>query len=401
MSTRSRLRATRAAHAAAVWLLFAAAACSDGPVGPESLAEPNADQAIRWNEVARGLVVANASSPPHASRMYAYASLGSWVAWKAADASAPVDGSAPSPSAAAARAAASILTHFYPSAAEYLNGELQAQAFARSGRGESPAARAAGEAIGAAVAERAIARARADGADAAWDNVFPEGSGFYTGRNPAVPMWGAVRPWLVASGRAMRAPAPPVFESDAFKAAVAEVRQISDSRSAEQLAIALHWADGAGTVTPTGHWNVIAADLIRRYSLRESEALRTFALSNIAMADAMIGCWESKYAYWVLRPWEADPAITTPVGKPNHPSYPSGHSCGSSAGATVLGGLFPREAASLKAMADEASTSRLYGGIHYRFDLTAGLALGKACGGLALSANAGQEHFLATLGWSP
>ncbi|HJR64804.1 MAG TPA: vanadium-dependent haloperoxidase [Gemmatimonadaceae bacterium] len=401
MSARPRPSATRTAQlAAALWLLGAAAACSDGPVGPEARTEPTADHAVRWNEVARGLVVANASSPPHASRVYAYSSLASWVAWKAAGA-APVNGVAPSRSAAAAQAAASVLSHFFPGAASYVNAELEGQALARAGRGETPASRTAGEDIGAAVAERAIARALADGADAVWDNVFPVGDGYYTGRTPAVPVWGTVRPWLVASGSAMRAPPPPPFASEAFQTALSEVRQISDSRTPQQLAIALHWADGAGTVTPAGHWNVIAADLIRRYDASESEALRAFALSNIAMADAMIGCWDSKFAYWYLRPWEADPAITTPVGKPNHPSYPSGHSCGSAAAATVLGGLFPREAASLNAMADEASTSRLYGGIHYKFDLTAGLAIGRDCGALALSANAGEAHFLATLGWAP
>ena len=402
MIPRSRAQIQGAVRAAAVlWVIGAAAACSDGPSAPEIGAEPTAEHAVRWNEVARGLVVANASSPPHASRAYAYLSLASWVAWKAADESGPVGGAAPSPSAAAARAAATVLAHFFPGAASYITAELAAQALARAGTGETQASRDAGEALGAVVAERAIARARADGADAIWDNVFPVGDGYYTGRTPAVPIWGTVRPWLVASGRAMRAPAPPPFASEAFQAALSEVRQISDSRTPQQLAIALHWADGAGTVTPAGHWNVIAADLIRRYDRSESEALRTFALSNIAMADAMIGCWESKFAYWYIRPWEADPAITTPVGKPNHPSYPSGHSCGSAAGATVLAGLFPQEAAALRAMADEASTSRLYGGIHYKFDLTAGLALGRDCGALALSANAGVDHFMATLGWTP
>jgi hypothetical protein len=333
--------------------------------------------------------------------MYAYVSLAGWAAWRFADATAPVNGAAPSPSAAAARAAADVLTHFFPGAAEYVHAELEAQALARLGRGEGEATRRAGEDVGRVVAEHAIARARADGANAAWDNIFPVGPGYYTGRTPAVPMWGSVRPWLVASGRAMRAPAPPPFDSEAFRGAVHEVRQTSDNRTPQQLALALYWADGAGTVTPTGHWNVIATDLIRRYALTELEALQTFALSNIAMADAMIGCWDSKFAYWYLRPWEADPAITTPVGRPNHPSYPSGHSCGSAAGATVLAALFPGEADALRDMASEASLSRLYGGIHFRFDLDAGMALGRDCGALAISANAGADQFLAALGWEP
>jgi membrane-associated phospholipid phosphatase len=306
----------------------------------------------------------------------------------------------PSPSAAAARAAALVLAHVYPGAADFLNGELESQALARRATGESEKAREAGDVIGQMIALRALERARTDGADAIWDNVLPVGEGYFTGRQPAAPIWGGVRPWLVASGADMRAPAPPVFGSEAFAAALREVREISESRTPQQLAIALHWADGAGTVTPPGHWNVIAADLIRRRKVRESDALRTFALLNAAMADAMIGCWDTKYAYWYLRPWEADPAITTPIGRPNHPSYPSGHSCSSKAGAVVLEGLFPGEREDFSAMAEEASLSRLYGGIHYRFDLTAGQAIGRDCGTLALDLMGREKQFFAALGWS-
>lgn len=402
MSPRLIVAGRRAVRSSAIaWLLAVAAACSDHPTAPTQEGEPDARAAIRWNEIARGLVISHASSPPHASRTYAYASLAAWTAWYAAtEAPASID-AMPSPGAAAARAAAIILEYVYPGARDFLDDELGAQALARRATGESPEARAAGEALGEAVAHQALERARADGADAMWDNSFPVGPGYYTGRTPAFPMWGAVRPWLVASGRDMRAPTPPAHGSDAFTDALREVRQISDSRTAQQLAIAMHWADGAGTVTPPGHWNVIATDFVRRYGLRASAALRTLALLNVAMADAMIGCWDTKYAYWYLRPWEADATITTPIGRPNHPSYPSGHSCSSAAGATVLGGLFPRDAQALHAMAEEASMSRLYGGIHYRFDLTAGQAIGRECGTLALALKGSEPQFFAALGWIP
>jgi hypothetical protein len=401
MSSRS-VGARVAARSSVIPLVLGAAlACSDGPTAPTPQSEPSARAAVRWNEIARALVISNASSPPHASRTYAYVSLASWAAWHAARETPASTQPAPSPSAAAARAAAMVLEYVYPGASDFINNELDAQALARRTSGESSAEREAGDVLGEAVARLALERAGTDAADAIWDNTFPSGPGHYTGRTPAFPTWGGVRPWLVASGRDMRAPEPPSFGSDAFSAALGEVRQISDSRTAQQLAIAMHWADGAGTATPPGHWNVIAADLVRRYELRESDALRTFALLNVAMADAMIGCWDSKYAYWYLRPWEADAAVTTPIGRPNHPSYPSGHSCSSAAGATVLGGLFPEDAEALRAMAEEASLSRLYGGIHFRFDLTAGQAIGRDCGALAMSLEGREREFFATLGWMP
>ena len=96
------------------------------------------------------------------------------------------------------------------------------------------------------------------------------------------------------------------------------------------------------------------------------------------MMDAMIGCWDAKYHYWTLRPTHADPLITLTFALPNHPSYPSGHSCVSSAAATMLNKFFPRRSRELNAWVEEAGLSRMYAGIHYRFDITAGRDLGQA-----------------------
>ena len=75
---------------------------------------------------------------------------------------------------------------------------------------------------------------------------------------------------------------------------------------------------------------------------------------------------------------QADPLITLTFGLPNHPSYPSGHSCVSAAAATVLASLFPNETAALASSVTEAGLSRMYAGIHYRFDIDAGRSLGNA-----------------------
>jgi membrane-associated phospholipid phosphatase len=163
------------------------------------------------------------------------------------------------------------------------------------------------------------------------------------------------------------------------------VRRYSDARTQRELDIVRHWGDGAGSYTPPGHWNRIASDLAVWYNLSEGEAAHVLALVNTAMMDAGIAVWDAKYAYWLIRPSQADPAITTPVGLPNFPSYVSGHAAFSGAASTVLGHVFPGERAQLGAQAEEAAMSRLYGGIHYRFDSDVGLRMGRAAGALVVA----------------
>ena len=98
---------------------------------------------------------------------------------------------------------------------------------------------------------------------------------------------------------------------------------------------------------------------------------------NMAIEDAGICVWDNKYYYFFPRPSNVNPEIKTLMGVPNFPSYPSGHSGFSSAGATVLSHFFPASSMSFSDMANEAALSRLYGCIHYRFDCDQGIVLGK------------------------
>src|SRR5262249_4920369 len=97
--------------------------------------------------------------------------------------------------------------------------------------------------------------------------------------------------------------------------------------------------------------------------------------------------FEAKYFYWYIRPPQADPLITLPIGMPPHPSYPSAHSCASGAFTKVLARAFPSERRRMAKIAEEASLSRVYAGIHYRFDMEAGLALGRSVARKALRAD--------------
>jgi membrane-associated phospholipid phosphatase len=197
-------------------------------------------------------------------------------------------------------------------------------------------------------------------------------------RPPMLPLFGKVSAWMMtpADIAADRPPPPPSTSSQQMKDELAVVKNTVDHLTTAQLAIAQKWNDGAATYTPPGHWNDVALDYVREANMSEVRAARVFALLNIAMHDAAVGCWEAKFHYFNPRPSQLDPSIKTEIGLPNFPSYTSGHSTFSAAAAAVLSYVFPSGAASFAAMRDEAGISRLYGGIHYPSDIAEGKAHG-------------------------
>ena len=110
---------------------------------------------------------------------------------------------------------------------------------------------------------------------------------------------------------------------------------------------------------------------------------RMMALINTAMQDAAVCCWDTKFYYYFPRPQQF--GVKTSLGLPNFPSYTSGHSTFSAAGAEVLSTIFPEQAAYFAAKAQEASNSRIYGLIHYRFDCEVGLKCGQTIGSYAVA----------------
>ena len=374
-----------------------AAGCGDSPTAPAPVINDNpaaipAEMSLRWNERARDLVAKHRVDPPMASRDYALLSLSQYAAVVSAKRTILGVGRprrAVSVRAAIMAASADALMRSFGGDADFLTNARTADGQELSASGEPMEEILAGYEIGRQAAQAVSVRTYDDGSLERWSGTIPTGPGYwFSSQNPASaplrPEWGAVATWLMRSGDQFRPPPPPAFGSAEFEAALAEVRRISDARTAEQSRIAAFWADGAGTQTPPGHWNEIAASLIAREKLNEEEATRALTVLNAALIDAGIACWDAKYHYWVIRPSQADPAITTSVPLPNFPSYVSGHSTFSGAAAVVLAAVFPGEAASLDAMAREAAMSRLYGGIHYSFDNERGMALGEAIGRLGL-----------------
>jgi membrane-associated phospholipid phosphatase len=96
----------------------------------------------------------------------------------------------------------------------------------------------------------------------------------------------------------------------------------------------------------------------------------------VAHYDAMVACWDAKYVYWAIRPFQLDPTLATLFATPNHPSYPAAHATNSTAIADVMSYLFPTRSATFRSMAGEAGRSRMVAGIHFQSDIDAGNTLG-------------------------
>lgn len=339
--------------------------------------------AVRWNSLARDLVAKTKTAPPPASRGYALLSLGQHRALAAAK-GLPAQ-------VALAEVSRTILAELFPG--EKAAIDALAKDELPKGRKTPGSDAEAARALGREIGRQVLAERAEDGSKGAPTGPLRTGPGVWFSApddKPAAPHWSDVRPFAIpAKGEAGRptVAAPPAIDTPAFAAALAEVRQISDTRTPEQLGRAMFWADNAGTATPPGHWNKIASELIQKFGRSDEQAAAIFAAMNVAIADAGIVCWEVKYEHLLCRPSQMDPAIDVPaeLGLPNHPSYVSGHASFSGAAAAVLAHFFPSEEASLWQKAEAAAFSRVEGGIHYRFDGDQGLELGKQCAAYALA----------------
>jgi hypothetical protein len=238
-----------------------------------------------------------------------------------------------------------------------------------------------------------------------------------------VPQWADVTPFAMTSNDQFRPAAPPALGSPEYRDAFDEVKELgsatSATRTADQTTIARYWANGPGTATMAGHMNLLAQTIAGQRGNTLEENARLLAALNVAMADAVISCWDAKYEFNFWRPitgireaagdgndeTQADAAWTPLLVTPNFPGYTSGHSTVSGAAAAVLADYFgtdnvsftlpsqspafaARSYTSLSQMAAESAASRLYGGIHWSFDNNVGLTAGAAVGQYVMA------HFL-------
>lgn len=365
------------------------------------------------------------ANPPYAARAYSYVTAAQYDAMRAAwhykylyNRATPYNVDAgvqalmtktdlpgyPSEDAVMSGVTADVLKLLFPASLEEITLKAAEQRNAALWSGKAAASDiSAGLALGKAIAVLFTDRARTDGMGTAvgnkaqWDllKTNAEAAGRIAwqsletpARPPMLPFFGlrsngttatGVRLWMMpVSALATDRPAPPPSArldaiSEEMQSEVEEVKWYTENLTRERLAIVHKWADGVGTYTPPGHWNEIASHYVEDANFSEIRAARAFALLNLALHDAGVACWETKFFYFNPRPTQLDPSVKTGTGIPNFPAYTSGHSTFSAAASTVLSYLFPQGQQFFEEQAMEAALSRLYGGIHYRTDCMVGL----------------------------
>jgi len=363
------------------------------------------------------------SNPPYAARAYAYVSaaqydalVACWYYKKLYNRPTPykVDStikalatrttlpSYPSEGAVLAGVTAEMMKLLFPDEIAAIQQKLEEQELSLIMSGAATRSDIlAGETLGRQVAELFITRGRADNAGKAIGTAT-DWAGFVTvtqaagqipwfslevpKRPPMLPLFNKVKSFLLDSATvvALRPGPPPLTGSDQMKAETEEVNSYVKNPSRENMRIVQFWADGVGTYTPPGHWNAIATEDFVKKNFSEVRWARNLALLNLAEMDAAIVCWDTKYHYFNPRPSQMDASIKTLTGVPNFPAYISGHATFSGAASAILGYLVPERATDYNAMAQEATMSRLYGGIHYRSDCAIGVTTGRNVAGYAI-----------------
>jgi hypothetical protein len=234
-----------------------------------------------------------------------------------------------------------------------------------------------------------------------------------TGVPGAVPQFATMVPWGIESHEQFRPVAgPPALDSEQYLADYNEVMLMGSAtsplRTADQTDACLFW-ESAG---PTAFWDRLALDLVAN-DAELSENAHLMATLNLAIADAIIACWDSKYHFEFWRPVTAirladDPGWTPLLTTPSHPEYTSGHSSASSAAVTVLADYFGDDTPfllespaapgwvrfypSFSAAIDEIADARVFAGIHFRTACEDGRDLGSDVAGYILDNRMERIH---------
>lgn len=384
------------------------------------------DPVLRWNQTVLDAIKRDASTPPQASRFLAMVQLAVFDAVNNIDGTpsylvrlAPPSGA--SAEAAVSGAAHQVLKYAFPGQTSWFDAALT-DALSSIPDG---AAKTDGVAFGRSIADAVIAVRNQDGWDDFVNYVPTTNPGDWQPTAPMfdvalMPQWAQLDPFAMTTSDQFLPAAPPELNSVEYATAVNELkglgRNLGSTRTADQTAIARFWADGPGTITPAGHWNDIAQDIASDRHNSLADNARLFAVLNVALADAGISAWNTKFHYNFWRPIDAiqqaaedgnnqttaDEAWEPLLITPPFPDYTSGHSTYSGAASQVLthafgdnvnfttkspgfvqaDGVTPveRSFTSFEQAANEAGRSRIYGGIHYEFSNQAGLTSGRSLG---------------------
>lgn len=377
-----------------------------------------------WTDMALDFVSKSAKDPPLSSRNYALLHVAMYDAvvaayyWKyqykvprptGVKTLVPQepDPSYPSAHAAIAGAASKVLEYLYPAqSAERLEQAADQAGQSRVTAGVStPSAVHAGMDLGHQVADQVIAHAKADGSDKKWDGKrpVPDTPAYWqpppgSVSPPIEPLAGTWKTWVMTSGSQFRPGPPPAFGSPEFVQAAKDMIYARDHLTPEQDQAVKFYAGLEGTSLPAG---IVAdtsqGDIIKAINgdlggvkLTLPRATRALALVTVAMADAGVAAWDTKFTYWSPRPDTAiaalglDPNFKPVIDTPRFPAYMSGSSTYAGAAQQVMTYLFPDNADMFKTRAETQAHSRVWAGIHWPYD-EVGLDVGHKIGDLVVA----------------
>jgi hypothetical protein len=368
-----------------------------------------------WDAVGTQSFSAAALSPAEGHTIFAYVAIAvydSVMAIEGGHEPFAVDVDAPegaSAQAAVAAAAHRILAHYLPAQAPTIIDPAYVTSLGTIPAGQ---ARTNGISVGESVAQLLIAQRSGDGFRAPVTYTPPNppipGVWLPTAMTPPIGLYlGLMRPFSLRSADVFRPGGPPALDTKKWARDYNEVKEIGSStstaRSPEQTVAARFWAE-----PPVQQARNSFRRFVGEHELDVAQAARFMAMVSVTYADALIACFEAKYHYAFWRPISAiraghtdgndatvgDPTWSTLLAAtPNHPEYPSAHSCVTPAGGLVvarflgtpeidftvpsLTGLGDRHYARARDLADEVSNARIWGGIHYRFAVEDGVEIGK------------------------
>src|SRR5713101_4864463 len=193
------------------------------------------------------------------------------------------------------------------------------------------------------------------------------------------PNAGEWKTWVLTSGSQLRLPAPP--GSHESKEEIEVLEKLAEQRDAAALDLIKFWDAGA----PSYQWNQMTINEIKKFNVGTVRGERALALVHVAIYDATVAAWDSKYVYNRPRPSRLDKDLTTVIANPHSPSYPSEHAVAAGAASAVLAYLFATDAQAILAQADAAGMSRLLAGVQYPTDVQAGFDLGHAVAALVIA----------------
>jgi membrane-associated phospholipid phosphatase len=283
----------------------------------------------------------------------------------------PLSPSYPDEHAAAAGAAAAILSFLYPEQADQFAAMASAQAQSRLQAGVAfPSDVSAGMALGQTVAGRVIAYSGAA--------TFGGGLGIIAWWNapalqePLTPPW---RPWTLAYAGEFLPPAPAAWAAQATRDELLHLQQVQTAASSDARSAALFWNSFAGTYA---YWYDLAAEKMAHYHMDTNPPLaaRIYALMSVAHDDASDACWDALSTYRVLRPSLAT-SEALPLTAATPYSFPSVTACLAGSMSVVLAAVFTLDAPAIQASGEQAAQAGLWVDGALPDDVRAGRALGR------------------------